>query len=128
MTPVPTRLGIVGSRTFTDKSLMTQVIEDFFAVSECDVIVSGGAIGADLMAGALARSIGIELVEHLPDRERYGWPAAAWVRNQLIVDDSDILFAFYGPDGESSGTADTVRRAVKKRIPTHLYFQRQSVV
>jgi hypothetical protein len=117
------KLGIVGSRTFTDEGVMTRAVEDLLAVSDFDTIVSGGAIGADSMGADIARSLGIVPVEHLPDKERYGWPAAAWVRNQLIVDDSDILFAFYGPFGESSGTADTVRRAVRKRIPVRLYFQ-----
>lgn len=120
------RLGIVGSRTFTDWRLVRDIV-----YQHCDLtgltIVSGGAVGADLIGAEFARERGIPLIEYLPDKERYGWPAAAFERNSLIVADSDEIMAFFGP-GEppsvnKSGTMDTVRKAIAKRIPVHLYFQ-----
>jgi hypothetical protein len=119
------KVGIVGSLNFTDRGLMLRAIEDMPRYP--DRIVSGGAIGADSLAAELAAGADIPLTIHLPDRERYGWPAAAFKRNSLIVRGSDVLMAFFGP-GEppsvnKSGTMDTVRKAMKKRIPVHLYFQ-----
>lgn len=132
------RLGIVGSRNFTDEKLMVDVLLDFkfydnesgkmISFFRLDAVVSGGAKGADSIAARLATSSGIEVIEHLPSKE-HDWPAAAFIRNQLIVDDSDMLMAFFGP-GEpvsvnKSGTMDTVRKAMKKRIPVYLYFQHE---
>lgn len=121
------RIGIVGSRTFTDIALMKGVISVFDELGINLEIVSGGAQGADTLAREVAEWLGAPLIEHLPNTEAYGWPGAAFERNTLIVADVEELFAFFGP-GEPpsmnrSGTMDTVRKAVKKRIPVHLYFQ-----
>lgn len=130
------KFGVVGSRNFTDERLMRiaygQLTLSLLAggtARSVDAIVSGGAEGADRLASVLAFEKEMEYIEHLPDKERYGWPRAAFERNQLIVDDSDVLLAFFGP-GEppsvnKSGTMDTVRRAIKKRIPIHMYFQKE---
>jgi hypothetical protein len=128
------RLGIVGSRTFTDEGLMQVSLRDLVMGSAwvVSMVVSGGATGADSLAREWAKKrgfvLGRDLIEHLPDKERYGWPRAAFERNTLIVRDSEVLLAFFGP-GEppsvnKSGTMDTVRKAIAKRIPVHLYFQR----
>jgi hypothetical protein len=132
------KLGVVGSRNFTDQDLLSSVLLGFYLFSEDErrifmfldsTIVSGGAEGADAMAAKLARDEHVPLIEHLPDLATYGSPVAYFKRNSLIVDDADILFAFFGP-GEppsvnKSGTMDTVRKAIAKRIPVHLYFQQE---
>lgn len=120
------RIGIVGSRTFTDYDLMTEAF-DALVGSLISAVVSGGAAGADSLGSRLATERAIPLIEHLPDKAGYGWPRAAFERNSLIVRDSDLLLAFFGP-GEppsvnKSGTMDTVRKAIAKRIPVHLYFE-----
>jgi cAMP phosphodiesterase len=122
------KVGIVGSRTFTDLDLMKSAMA---ALTEHGVshitIVSGGAVGADSLAREVARWLMVPIIEHFPDASAHGVPAAYFIRNQLIVDDADELFAFFGP-GEppsvnKSGTMDTVRKAMAKRIPVHMYFQ-----
>jgi len=127
-------VAVVGSRNFTDKDLMVNVLLDLrvwhggtWGTYWRSRLVSGGAEGADQMAAELWRDGKLEVVEHLPDRQKYGWPSAAFVRNQLIVDDADLVLAFFGP-GEppsvnKSGTMDTVRRAMKGRVPVWMYFQ-----
>jgi hypothetical protein len=129
------RMGVVGSRTFTDTEQMEATLNEW--LTWCHEVVSGGAIGADSMAEEWAKRHGYsedEIVKHLPDKERYGWPRAAFERNTLIVNDSDVLLAFFGP-GEppikgdrhfGSGTMDTVTKAIAKRIPVHLYFQEET--
>lgn len=135
------KVGIVGSRTFTDQDLMINVLMDFKVFDHEQgryltwwdmTLVSGGAVGADSIAAQLYREVPgrPEPDIHLPDKERFGWPRAALERNTLIVRDSDILLAFFGP-GEppsvnESGTMDTVRKAMKKRIPIRLYFQQEA--
>ena len=121
------KIGVVGSRTFTSDDMLTRTLARL--TLQGDVIVSGGAKGADTIAKGYAYDSGLPYVEHAPDVERYGWPAAAFERNSLIVRDSDVLFAFFGPGQppsvNKSGTMDTVRRAIAKRIPVHLYFQNE---
>lgn len=120
-------VGIVGSRTFTDLSLMKGAVSVYVELGIPLTVVSGGAAGADTLAREVAAWLGAPLIEHLPDTSAYGWPGAAFERNTLIVRDSEEILAFFGP-GEPpsmnrSGTMDTVRKAMKKRIPVHLYFQ-----
>ena len=75
-----------------------------------DAIVSGGAKGADTYAREFAIKKGIRLIEHLPDYAKYG-KAAPLVRNRLIIDDCDIVLAFW--DGKSRGTKFTLDYAEK---------------
>ena len=127
------RVGIVGSRNFTDKRLMYEAVGDYTIGEGYIAIVSGGADGADTLAKELAVETESGYIEHLPDRARYGWPRAAFERNTLIAQDSDVLFAFFGP-GEppmrgdrhfGSGTMDTVQKAMRKGIPVFMYFQKE---
>lgn len=121
-----TRFGVVGSRTFDDEDLLSAVLRKM--VSSDDTVVSGGAKGADTLARKWADLFLVRCIEHLPDLPRLGSPAAYFARNTLIVEDSDVLIAFFGPDEPKDvtmgGTMDTVRKAIRKRIPVHLYFQR----
>ena len=118
-------VGIVGSRNFTDVQQLTRVM-DAWGHARVTSVISGGAIGADALGAEWARANGLATVVHLPSR-RYGIPQGYFERNSLIVRDSDILMAFFGPGQppsvNKSGTMDTVRKALAKRIPVHLYFQ-----
>ena len=123
------KVGIVGSRTFTDLSLMKGAMATLTEGQGTShiTIVSGGAVGADSLAREVAKWLMVPIIEHFPNTSIDGVPAAYFIRNQLIVDDADELFAFFGP-GEppsvnKSGTMDTVRKAMTKRIPVHLFFQ-----
>lgn len=72
---------------------------------EISLIVSGGASGADNLAERFADKYQIKILIHYPDWDLYG-KKAGFVRNQLIVDDSDIVIAFW--DGASTGTKSTI--------------------
>ncbi len=89
------KVGIVGSR-----SLMVYDLENYIP-AECEIIISGGAIGIDRCAADYAIKKGIELEEILPDYPKYG-RAAPIVRNKIIADKSDLVIAFW--DGNSKGT------------------------
>lgn len=86
-----------------------------------DAIVSGGARGADSWAEEWAVEHGISVDVIRPDWAQHG-KAAGFIRNAEIVRRADAVIAFW--DGESHGTADTLRktqRAAKRfllfRIP-----------
>jgi hypothetical protein len=130
------KVGVVGSRNFTDHNLMYEVICEEWLLSGMDHLVSGGADGADSMAVGMLEERGWgpdRITEHLPERAVFGWPRAAFERNSLIVRDSDVLLAFFGPGQPTmrgdrhfgSGTMDTVQKAMRKRIPVMMYFQQE---
>jgi hypothetical protein len=81
---------------------------------EAEVIVSGGARGVDTLAEGYARQHGLGTIIHYPDYKRYGRRAPV-VRNTLIVNEADMLIAFW--DGRSRGTNDTITKARRKGLP-----------
>jgi len=102
------RIAIVGGRTFQDYDLMKLSIDCFPG----DVIVSGGAIGADSLGARYAKENRLELVEYLPDWTKYG-RRAGFVRNELIIKDSDVVYAFW--DSKSKGTESSINLAKKHK-------------
>jgi hypothetical protein len=105
-------IAVVGSRDLVDYKIVEDVL--FSTVNpEGDVIVSGGAKGADQLAEHFANENSIPKIIHRPNYDEYG-KAAPFVRNQLIVDDADYMVAFW--DGVSKGTKDSIDKAKKKGI------------
>ena len=70
-----------------------------------DTIISGGARGADTYARLFAKEHNLELIEYLPEYDKYG-KVAPLIRNKLIVEACDCLIAFW--DGNSRGTKFTL--------------------
>ena len=101
------KIAIVGSRSITEVNIGKYI-------SECDEIVSGGALGVDACAAEYAHKNGIKLTEFLPQYSRFG-RAAPIIRNQKIVDYSDKIIVFW--DGKSKGTLSVIKYAEKTRKP-----------
>jgi len=102
-------VGVVGSRTFFDYKLMREVLDQY----EIDLIVSGGAKGADHLAERYAEEEGIEILvinaKWIVDGKYL--KAAGFIRNRDIVDASDMIIAFW--DGKSKGTKHSIDLAQK---------------
>lgn len=111
------RIGIVGSRDFTDYEKMKEEFLKLYNPEEIECIFSGGARGADSLAKKLANELNIEIVEILPDWDKFG-KSAGYIRNQVIVASSDELLAFW--DGRSRGTNHSLDLAGKKAMPIHI--------
>jgi len=124
-------LGIVGSRSFHKYKLLEKVVDNFMEINDCNVvgIVSGGAGGADTLAEMYARNRSIPIMVIKPDWKNLDVPGAVVKRignyrynakagldrNQKIVDESDVIIAFW--DGKSKGTLDTINKASKVHKP-----------
>jgi hypothetical protein len=105
------RYGIIGSRTFNDYSLLYSTLEKHF-ISK---IISGGAKGADTLGSQYATEKNIPLEIFYPDWVKYP-RTGGFIRNKLIVRNSDILIAFW--DNCSRGTKNSLDYAekLKKKI------------
>ncbi len=120
-------IAIIGGRDFTDYELVKETIklfetEEGILIKDFTHIVSGGAKGADSLAKKFANEFGIPLIEHFPNWEKYK-KAAGYIRNELIINDSDVVFAFW--DGKSKGTKNSIdiARAKKKTLIITKYLK-----
>jgi predicted Rossmann fold nucleotide-binding protein DprA/Smf involved in DNA uptake len=104
------RVAVVGSRKFTNYAQVCKVLDE--TLERDDTIVSGGALGVDSMAQRYSKEKGFNLMIFYP---RYSLgPGAAFIRNRTIVDNSDLVLAFYSKDAyQSGGTANTAMYARK---------------
>lgn len=100
------RIAIVGSRNFSDYH--TARINLLSLINPDDIIISGGARGADNIAEQFAKEFGNEIIIHKPDWNKHG-NSAGMIRNSKIVEDCDYVIAFW--DMKSNGTKDTIRKA-----------------
>ena len=99
-------VAVIGSRSFSNYSLLEKTL-DAISITR---IISGGAIGADLLAKRYAKAKGLEYVEHLPNYNFYG-KLAPILRNQRIIDEASMVIAFW--DGKSKGTKNALDYARK---------------
>ena len=104
---------VIGSRTFNDLSLLTNVLDSF----DIHKIVSGGAKGADSLSELYAIKNDINTEIFKPDWKKYG-RSAGFVRNKDIVLASDIVIAFW--DGVSKGTQNSISIAQKHSIKVEI--------
>ena len=126
-----TKIGIVGSRAYTNRKRVKDLI---FTIkekygNEVEIVSGGQKDGADGFAKKYALEFGLKYVEFPPSH--YNWnmhcvrPAGEYKkpfyisnyhkRNKQIVDYSDIIVAFMPEGIESRGTYDTIRHAEKEK-------------
>lgn len=82
-----------------------------------DTIVSGGARGVDTLAREFSIENGLNLIEFLPEYEKYG-RRAPLIRNRQIVETCDCVLAFW--DGKSRGTKYTIDLAKQMGKPVKI--------
>ena len=111
------RLAIIGSRDFDDY-IMLEVYANMLW-KDTQIVVSGGAKGADSLAKKYAEEEKLEYIEFLSDWDGLG-KRASFIRNQQIVDDCDMVLAFW--DGKSKGTEHTISLAKRAKKPTFIVY------
>lgn len=111
-----TKVAIIGSRNFSNIELFNSSIINIFKDNNIinPEIVSGGAIGADTFAKALAIKNNFKYTEFLPDWKKFG-KSAGPIRNRQIVEYSDLIIAFW--DGQSRGTLSSIEFARELNKP-----------
>lgn len=106
------RVGVIGSRNFNNYALLRDTLDNILSKKSISLIVSGGAKGADALSEVWATQNSIETLIFKPNWS-LGKSAAA-IRNQKIVENSDIIVAFW--DGISKGTKMTIDMATSRNI------------
>ena len=105
------RVAVVGSRTFNNYNLLESVLNKIRSETSIECIVSGGAKGADKLSERWAEEYGVPTKIYKPDWKKFRGRAGI-IRNKDIVDDADLVIAFW--DGISNGTASTIDIAKKQ--------------
>jgi hypothetical protein len=113
------KLGVIGSRIFDFYEILKEELTNYNIAT----IVSGGAKGADSLAKKYSEEYNIPIIEYLPQWNVFG-NKAGFIRNELIVKESDELIAFW--DGESKGTLSSIKLAEKhnKKIKVINYLEK----
>lgn len=107
------KVAVIGSRGIKNADLKRYIPPD------TTLIISGGAVGVDTLAEKYADERGIEKMIIYPNYELYG-RSAPLIRNKLIVDNADLVIAFW--DGESRGTEYTISYAQRRKVPCEVYI------
>lgn len=114
------KIGVIGSRGFNDYKLLKDTLDPY--LGKVWLIVSGGARGADSLGEKWANENNVKTLIHRPDWDTHG-KAAGFIRNKLIVDDSDIIIAFW--DGMSAGTDSSIKLAEKEgKLEKIVYYNK----
>lgn len=118
-----------GSRKFTDRELVNHVFDRLYLRWPKMLVRVGDAkAGLDVMAAEEATRRGIPL-----DVQECYWPPwpstkqerweAAHERNGRVIQDADLLVAFYADGAKSSGTTDAITQAKKRGIVVYTYHE-----
>ena len=110
----PERVAIVGSRDYSE---LKAVADYVYALPPDSIVISGGAVGVDSRAEAVAKARGLRVVSFRPNYELHG-KRAPLVRNEAIAIDCDRMVAFW--DGESRGTMHVVGIAQRLGKPVEI--------
>ena len=103
-------VAIIGSRNFTNSKFAEKTLNNLVKDRnlKITIIYSGAAKGADKIGAIWGRKNNIEVIEFIPEWDKYK-KAAGFMRNSLIIENADIIIAFY--DMKSKGTADSLKKA-----------------
>lgn len=107
------RVAVIGSRKFENYDQMKRILHETLLPD--DELVSGGATGADSMVQRFAKEEGRVIHIYYPNW-RLG-RSAGFERNQRIVENSDLVIAFYARHHyREGGTSNTVATALRAEL------------
>ena len=115
------RLLVTGSRDWSDVEVIATELQFVAKKYNNVVLVSGHAIGADRIAELIAVDLGWVVEIHEPDWTLHG-KSAGFKRNTTMLEtDVQAVLAFHKDN--SKGTADTIKKAKERKIPTRVLVE-----
>jgi predicted Rossmann-fold nucleotide-binding protein len=107
------RVLVCGGRNFDDFIRVSMVLDRLHTSQGIDVLIEGGAAGADRLASQWAWHCGVATERYEADWENQG-SFAGPARNKRMLDEGkpDLVIAFPG----GRGTADMVKKARKAGV------------
>ena len=115
---------ISGKRDFTDYIVFRYILDKSLAsINDKIIIIEGGARGTDALAKQYATERHYDFIEFPADWDNYG-KAAGIIRNDEMVNfiKNKSCKALFFWDGQSRGTGDCLRRAIKAGIEHEIYY------
>ena len=103
---------ITGSRNWSDK----EAVEIAIARAKPDIIIEGGARGADAIAKEYAHKTFRRVVEIKAEWDKYGKKAGGIRNSTMLAMKPDLVLAFSMDLSNDKGTRDAVNKATKKGI------------
>lgn len=102
------RVLVCGGRDYGNITHVAQVLCALHRERGIDVVIQGGAAGADQIAREWAKHNGVNSITYAAEWDKHG-RAAGPMRNQAMLEREtpDLVIAFPG----ARGTADMIRRA-----------------
>lgn len=107
------------SWSFTNYQELKDALDKVAKYVKIDLIISGRAKGADMLAERYATENQIPTLIFPPDWEKYGRSAGV-IRNKDIIKNCDMVIAFW--DGQSTGTAHSLQLAKKYKKKSLIYY------
>lgn len=109
---------IAGGRDFENYDLLREKCDVILSkVKEDIIVVSGTALGADMLGERYAMERGYQIV-YFPANWRLYGRGAGPVRNREMAEYADALIAFH--DGQSVGTKNMIEQAKTKGLKTRI--------
>ena len=99
------KLMVCGSRTITAEKFIFSKLDEYLALYNDLVILSGGARGVDCIGEKWASLHNVAVERFLPDWKKYG-RGAGFVRNKQMAEVADYAMIFW--DGTSKGTKSVI--------------------
>lgn len=116
---------IAGSRSISKysyllKALDNAIKEGYISKDKPMIIISGGAVGVDLLAKQYAYENKLPYQEFKPDYQGYYDKIAPLRRNELMAQNGTVLIAIW--DGKSPGTKHMISCMEKLSKPVYKYI------
>ena len=108
------RLLVCGGRDFSNNDLLAKTLKDFNMEYGIDVLIHGGAKGADISAGLWANANEIPSMIFPARWKTYGKKRAGYLRNREMLEKGmpDYVIAFPG----GTGTANMIKQSKENNI------------
>lgn len=108
------RVAVVGSRNYNNKQFIFEYLHS--KLDKIGHLVSGGCPnGADFYANEFAKKMGLSITIHYPNWNKDG-KVAGFIRNKKIVEDCEILIAFWTGSGGTKDSIEYAKKLGKKTI------------